>query len=485
MSNFALLLQPRIVAASSNGIAISASPSSASAVQSSTTSCTVTLVRTAYTGTVSLAVSGLPSGVTAAFTPSTLIGGTLASTLAFTLASGATVGTTTITITASGSGVAPSSISFALTVTSSVAASIALNAAPSSATAPQSGGTSSIVTLTRTAYTGTVTLAATGLPTGVTAAFTPATLSGVTLTSMMTLSIGSGVALATSSITVTASGSGVSNATATFLLSVVPPSDLLQLACPAELPRVIPSAPSTNTFGTGTVFNPSDAGALATLLASGSVVPGCVIRLTDGVNYGAPQWPVIAGASFSSPVWVVTSNPSRLPAPGRRVDLSHRLSTSHLRSTVNNQPCLQIQPKANGWRFVGVQMDAGSTTSMYGLAHLGPVVYGNWNSTETFQPGTLIGYGVQYICKATSHNNVPDEAGSLYWEVISRWRFAGRHRARSLRYIAWLRQWRARQRHRRRSRWNARPAWSRAATSTAIRRSREKLWALSTLPVRS
>lgn len=91
------------------------------------------------------------------------------------------------------------------------------------------------ITLTRNGgYSGTVSLAVTGLPTGVTGAFSPPSLTGGTLTSVLTLSAAADAPIVTSdAFTVTASGSGVTDATLNMTVTV---TDLSNFDDVAELP---------------------------------------------------------------------------------------------------------------------------------------------------------------------------------------------------------------------------------------------------------
>ena len=76
-------------------------------------------------------------------------------------------------------------------------------------------------TLTRTGnYTGAVTLTMEGLPTGVTASFDPSILTGSTLSSIVTITVGSGAVAGISTLTLRGSGTNVSSATATIQLTV-------------------------------------------------------------------------------------------------------------------------------------------------------------------------------------------------------------------------------------------------------------------------
>ena len=144
----------------------------------------------------------------------------------------------------------------------------------------------------------------------------------------------------------------------------------------ATLPTYKPSATSTNTFGSGTTHTPATSAALISLLAGGTLVAGDTVVLTDGVDYNASAdtiyLPAVTGASFAAPVWLVTSNTSRLTSPGVRIGVANRLSTPHFQQKSNNNPALWIKHFAHGWRLVGICVDvaAGVTTS-YGVVKSG------------------------------------------------------------------------------------------------------------------
>jgi hypothetical protein len=99
--------------------ALSASPSSVSVAQGGTATTTVsTTISGGFNSAVSLSVSGLPAGVTAAFSTTSIAApGSGSSTLTFTAGSTATAGTSTVTINASGGGVSHST-TVSLSVTS-------------------------------------------------------------------------------------------------------------------------------------------------------------------------------------------------------------------------------------------------------------------------------------------------------------------------------------------------------------------------------
>ncbi len=165
-----------------------------------------------FTGTVALAVSGLPSGVTASFTGSPT---TSKASLNVSVSASATPGTTLITITGTSGG-----------VTASTTASLTINAPGLELTSTGSlsigqgmSGTINVNTLRADGLTGNVSLSVSGLPSGVTASFSP-TASGA---SVLTLSAGSTVVPGTYSLTVTGT-LGTYTSTTTIALGVYVPT---------------------------------------------------------------------------------------------------------------------------------------------------------------------------------------------------------------------------------------------------------------------
>jgi cellulose 1,4-beta-cellobiosidase len=166
-----------------------------------------------FAGSVTLAASGLPTGVTAAFGTNPTTG---SSVLTLTASSTATTGAATVTITGT-SGTLTATTSIALTVNAAGTGSFTLK--PSAATLSVAQGASGTDTITVTdvsPFTGSVTLAASGLPTGVTAAFGTNPTTG---TSVLTLTASSTATAGTSTVTITGT-SGTLSATTTIALTV-------------------------------------------------------------------------------------------------------------------------------------------------------------------------------------------------------------------------------------------------------------------------
>ena len=193
------------------GFTIAPSPATVTINQGSTATNTLTLTDVGgFTGSVTLAATGLPAGVTAAFSvnPATATSG-----VTFTATSTATIGTANVTITGT-SGALTSSASIPLTVTPP--ASFTLAAAPAAVTVMQNGTATSTVTVTGAyGFNGGVTLAATGLPTGVTAAFATNPATG---TSVVTFTAAGTAPTGTNTVTITGT-SGTLSATTTVAVT--------------------------------------------------------------------------------------------------------------------------------------------------------------------------------------------------------------------------------------------------------------------------
>jgi|HubBroStandDraft_1064217.scaffolds.fasta_scaffold00097_8 subtilase family serine protease len=216
---------------------LSASPSSLSVTQGNSGTSTITVADAGgFTGSVTLAASGLPSGVTAAFGTNPTTG---TSVLTLTASSTATTGTSTVTITGT-SGSLAATTTVALTVSATATPNFTIAASPASLAVTQGASGTSTITITSTGgFDSATTLSATGLPTGVTAAFstnpvTPAANGSATSTLTLTASSTATVGAATVTITGT-SGSltqsttialtvNASSGTKNFTLSLSPSS---------------------------------------------------------------------------------------------------------------------------------------------------------------------------------------------------------------------------------------------------------------------
>jgi hypothetical protein len=155
-------------------ISISVNPTSATVQQGGSTQVTGTITRSGgFDGEVTFSVTGtIPPGLTGAVSNINTSGTTTTATITLSTTSATPAGTHTITVRASGSGVDPATASFQLTVTAAGSYTLSLN--PASLSIAQGANGNTTVSINRTNFTGPVTLAVEGLPTGVTASFNPA-----------------------------------------------------------------------------------------------------------------------------------------------------------------------------------------------------------------------------------------------------------------------------------------------------------------------
>ncbi len=209
-----------LAGSSTPSFTLSASPSSVTVTQGSSGTSTVTVTDVGgFSGSVTLAASGLPSGVTATFGTNPT---TSTSTVTLTASSTATTGTATVTITGtSGSLTATTSIS--LTVNAPASPNFSLSASPASLTVAEGSSGTSTITITSTGgFDSATTLSASGLPSGVTASFStnPVTppANGST-TSVLTLTASSTATAGTATVTITGVSGSITQTT-TIALTV-------------------------------------------------------------------------------------------------------------------------------------------------------------------------------------------------------------------------------------------------------------------------
>jgi uncharacterized membrane protein len=199
---------------------LSASPTSLSVTQGNSAATTIsTAVTGGFNSAVSLSVSGLPSGVTASFNPSSIAApGSGSSTLTFSASSTATTGTFNATVTASGGGVTHTT-TVAVTVNAAATPSFTLSASPTSLSVAQGGsGSTTISTTVSGGFNSAISLSASGLPAGVTASFSPSSIAAPgSGSSTLTFSASSTATTGTSNVTVTASGGGITHTTTVAL----------------------------------------------------------------------------------------------------------------------------------------------------------------------------------------------------------------------------------------------------------------------------
>jgi regulation of enolase protein 1 (concanavalin A-like superfamily) len=202
---------------------ITATPSSQTVAQGSSTTYTASVsALNGFTGTATLSVSGLPTGATASFNP-TSVTTSGNSTLTVSTASTTAAGSYPLTITGTSG-----SLSHSATVTLVVQGpDFGITATPSSQTVSQGSSTTYTTAISAlNSFTGTVSLSVSGLPTGVTAIFSPTSVA-TSGSSTLTISTAATAATGTYPLTITGtSGSLSHSASVTLVVSAATASTL-------------------------------------------------------------------------------------------------------------------------------------------------------------------------------------------------------------------------------------------------------------------
>ena len=234
--------QVTLVVAQPADFSVSATPPSRTVAPTAGTSYTVNVTPSnGFTGTVNFSVTGLPSGATASFTPAS-VAGSGSTTLSVNTASSTPTGTSTLTITAT-SGTLTHTAQVTLVVAQP--ADFSVSATPPSRTVAPAAGTSYTVNVTPSnGFTGTVNFSVTGLPSGATASFTPASVAGSGSTTL-SVNTASSTPTGTSTLTITAT-SGTLTHTAQVTLVVAQPADFSVSATPSSR-TVAPAAGTSYT----------------------------------------------------------------------------------------------------------------------------------------------------------------------------------------------------------------------------------------------
>jgi endoglucanase len=203
---------PATTQAVTQDYSVAASPGSLSVARGASAATTVAITRTNFTGAVTMSASGLPTGVTVAFSPSGATTGNSV-TATFTASASATLGAAAITLTAT-AGTLSRTTPVSLTVTGT--GDFTLGASPASLSVARGASGASTIAITRTSFTGAVSFAATGLPSGVTVAFSPSTATtGNSVTATFTAS--STATLGTANVTLTGTSGSTSRTTVVAL----------------------------------------------------------------------------------------------------------------------------------------------------------------------------------------------------------------------------------------------------------------------------
>jgi polygalacturonase/uncharacterized membrane protein len=250
-ASYAQMSYGKVTVTASGGspdFSISATPSSQTVTAGSGTSYTATISAiSGFTGTVSLSVSGLPSGASGSFNP-TSVAGSGNSTLSVSTSSTTPAGTYTLTVTGT-SGSLTHSTTVTLVVNPAPTPDFTISATPSSQTVTAGSGTTYTTTVTAVnGFTGTVSLSVSGLPSGATGSFNPTSVAG-SGNSTLSVSSSSTTPAGTYTLTITGtSGSLTHSTTVTLVVNPAPTPDFTISATPSS---------QTVTAGSGTTYTTS------------------------------------------------------------------------------------------------------------------------------------------------------------------------------------------------------------------------------------
>ena len=202
------------------GITVALAPATLSIAQGGSATSNITLARVGgLTGDIALTATGLPTGATVTFAPTTATGTATASVATVAAGAATPAGLYSVVITGTGAGSVAGAATLALTVTAATVGNYTLAAAPATVSIAQGATGTSTITLTRTGgFAGAVGLAVSGLPTGITSTFNPASVT--TNSSTLSLAVAGSVAAGTYNGTITGTATGLANVTTPITVTV-------------------------------------------------------------------------------------------------------------------------------------------------------------------------------------------------------------------------------------------------------------------------
>jgi kumamolisin len=205
-----------VTAPASPAFTISASPTSVSVVQGGNgTSTITTAVSGGFSSAIALTASGQPTGVTVSFNPTSIAApGSGRSTMTMAVASTTAAGAYTITVTGMGGGLTHTA-AVLLTVTAPSSGAFTISVSPTSGYLDQGqSGYAAVTTRVSGGFDSAITLSATGVPSGVSYSFSPASIGAPgSGRSDFNLTVSSTAPTGTYPITITGTGGGITNTT--------------------------------------------------------------------------------------------------------------------------------------------------------------------------------------------------------------------------------------------------------------------------------
>jgi hypothetical protein len=229
---------------------LTASPASQTVIQGASTTYTINVARVgSFAGSVTLSVSGLPSGASGSFNPNPATG--TSSTLSVTTLSTTPTGTYAITVTGA-SGSLTHSAGASLVVNAPPPPDFSLSASPTSQNVIQGASTTYTISVARVSgFAGDVALSVSGLPSGASGSFSPNPATVSTSTSTLTVTSSASTTPGTYTLTVTGTSGSLTHTTSPTLVVITPP--------PCSSASLAPSS-TTQPVGTLIQFRASSTG---------------------------------------------------------------------------------------------------------------------------------------------------------------------------------------------------------------------------------
>jgi hypothetical protein len=269
-----------------------------------------------------------------------------------------------------------------------------LSASPSSLTVTQgTSGTSTITVTPSNGFTGSVTLSASGLPSGVTATFGP---NPTTSTSAVTLTASSTATTGTSTVTITGTSGSLTH-TATISLTVNAPAtpDFSLSASPASL------TVKQGTSGTSTIAVTDTGGFTGSVTLSNSALPSGVTA-SFGINPTTSTSVLTFTASSTA-----TTGTSTITITGTSGSLTHTTVISLTISSAAAQQLIGNPGFENGTNTAPWRLTAGVINN----SSAEPPHSGSWDAW-------LDGYGQTHTDTATQTVSIPS---SITTATLSFW----------------------------------------------------------------
>jgi endoglucanase len=381
-------------AGSTSGFTLKPSASTLSVTQGKTATDTITVTDTGgFTGSVTLAATGLPGGVTVAYGTNPT---TSTSVLTFTASSTATVGAATVTIKGT-SGTLTATTTITLTVNASTTPGFTLTPSPTSLSVAQGKtGTDTITVADVGGFTGSVSFTATGLPSGVIASFSP---TSSTSSSVLTLTASSTATVGAATVTITGT-SGSTTAKTTIALTVVSSTGSFTIAPSASTLSVTQGKTATDTI---TVTDISPFTGSVTLAATG--LPGGVT-----VAYGTNPTTSTSVLTFTASS-TATTGAATVTIKGTSGSL-----------TATTTITLTVVASGTGSACTVDYAISPQNSSAFGAAitikNTGTTTLSNWSLTWTFANGQTISSSWNGTVSQSGANVTVSEQSGQTWENI-------------------------------------------------------------------